>query len=432
MQNKLVLFIFITIFTLSPVIEAQNQINSPFSRFNLGTIEPSGSYRSQAMGGIGTAIRDNSSMFFSNPASYSSLDTLSFVFDFGLEYNRTQLSSGDSKYTSDDVYFDHLIMGFPIKKGIGFSVGIVPFSSGYYSMVKAVFSTDPDYNPVTGEYTEYHKGDGGFYKVFAGTGIRFLKRFSAGLNLTYLVGSVSRSNLFNFADYYNYFHDESTDNLKLGGVNFEYGLQYSGNLKNDHFLNAGLSFTPSKGYSTTYSQISYRYNGYGSLDTLKYTSETSGSSVIPATIRAGLAYGKENKFTAGIDFDYTQWSKSTIPGSAGYITSTHTFRFGAEYIPDKFSNYSFLRRTEYRIGAHAGNNYLIINGEQIKEIGVSAGLGIPARHSLATQSVLMTNLFFDYTRKSGSTLSNLHTEDIFTVGISLNIKDRWFQKRKYN
>jgi hypothetical protein len=86
MQNKLIIAIFISLFSYSSAVNGQSQINSPYSRFNLGTIESSGSYRSLGMGGVSTAIRDNSTIYYSNPASYSSLDTNSFVFDFGVEF----------------------------------------------------------------------------------------------------------------------------------------------------------------------------------------------------------------------------------------------------------------------------------------------------------------------------------------------------------
>jgi hypothetical protein len=42
------------------------------------------------------------------------------------------------------------------------------------------------------------------------------------------------------------------------------------------------------------------------------------------------------------------------------------------------------------------------------------------------------NLYFDFTRKTGSTLNNLHTENYYTMGISLNLYDWWFLKRKYD
>jgi hypothetical protein len=82
---------------------------------------------------------------------------------------------------------------------------------------------------------------------------------------------------------------------------------------------------------------------------------------------------------------------------------------------------------EYRIGGHVEDNYLIINGEQVKEFGASIGIGLPMRRSLSK-----TNLFFDFTRKTGSTINNLHTEKYYTMGISLNLYDFWFIKRKYD
>jgi hypothetical protein len=435
MQNKLIIAIFISVFSYSSAVNGQNQINSPYSRFNLGSLAPSGSYRSQGMGGVSTAIRDNSSIYFSNPASYSSLDTNSFVFDFGVEYGKNILSSGGSKYSSDDMDFDHLIMGFPLAKGWGFSFGVIPFSNGYYSISDQVLSTDPGYDPSTGEYTSYHKGNGGFYKVFAGIGIRLTRNFSVGVNMTYLLGSVSRINYFNFADYYNTFQDNNTEELQLAGVNFEYGLQYTAPLKNDHYLNVGFSLTPDKNYTSRYKQLTYSYNAYGSADTLSYNAEKSKSSNIPATLRAGIVYGKTNKFTTALDFIYTRWSKSNIPGSAGYMADSRSLLFGAELIPDKYSNYSLLKRMEYRIGGHIGNNYLIVNGAQVKELGVSAGIGIPMKPGTGmpmNRSNSKTTLFFDYTKKYGASSANLHTENVFTVGISLNLYDYWFLKRKYD
>ena len=97
MQNKLIIVIFISLFSFAYTASGQKHINSPYSRFNIGTLEPEGSFRSLGMGGVGTAMRDNSSIYFSNPASYSSLDTISFVFDFGLDYGRNFISDERNK-----------------------------------------------------------------------------------------------------------------------------------------------------------------------------------------------------------------------------------------------------------------------------------------------------------------------------------------------
>lgn len=64
----------------------QKNVNTPFARYGIGNLEQQGNFRSKAMGGISSGIRDNVTLNFLTPASYSSIDTTSFLFDFGIDY----------------------------------------------------------------------------------------------------------------------------------------------------------------------------------------------------------------------------------------------------------------------------------------------------------------------------------------------------------
>ena len=427
MQNKLLVVVLISLFSFSYTATGQKLINSPYSRFNLGTLESQGSFKSLGMGSVGTAIRDNSSIFFSNPASYSSLDTNSFIFDFGVDYGRNFISDGVSKYSSDDLNFHHLIIGFPLARGWGFSVGIVPMSSGFYNITENVTSSDPGYDPSIGEYVIYHAGSGGITKFFIGSGKKIGSHFSVGANMTLLSGNISKTNQVIFSDSYTVFHDNNREKLELIGINFDYGLQYATSFKNKWFLNIGASLTSGNNYKSKYEHLSMKYTAYGITDTITSISDNSTKTFIPATLKFGIAFGKINKLTTGLDFVTTKWSASKIPGSTDYAANTRLLLFGVEYIPDKYSNYSFINRLEYRIGGHFGDNYLIINGKQIKEYGASIGIGIPLRRTFSK-----ANLYLDFTRKSGFSSINYHAEDFLSVGISLNLYDVWFIKRKYD
>jgi hypothetical protein len=430
MQNKLLVIVLISLFSFAYTATGQKLINSPYSRFNIGTLEPEGSFRSLGMGSVGTAIRDNSSIYFTNPASYCGIDTNSFIFDFGVDYGRNFISGGNSKYSSEDLNFHHLIIGFPLAKGWGLAAGIIPVSSGFYEITENITSTDPLYDPRIGSYGIVHSGDGGLTKFFLGSGIQIGKNFSIGANMTLLSGQINRTNQIIFSDitdYYNVFHDNSTESLQIKGINFDYGIQYTASLKNNYFLNIGTSLTSGNNYKSKYDQLSYKYSAFPVSDTIISVSDNSAKTFIPGTLRFGISFGKKNKFTTALDVIATKWSTSKIPGSTGYAADTKSVLFGAEYIPDKFSNYSFLKRSEYRIGGHYGNNYLIINGEQINEYGASIGLGLPMPRTPSK-----VNLYIDYTRKYGSASSSLHSEDYLTIGISLNLYDFWFGKRKYD
>jgi len=427
MQRKPIIIIIISLISITFTATGQKLINSPYSRFNLGTLEPAGSFRNLGMGGIGVSIRDNSSISYSNPASYSRLDTNSFVFDFGIDYGINVLSDGITQFSSEDLDFDHLLIGFPLAKSWGFAAGIIPVSNGYYKMYETVLEGDPGYDPLTGEYALSHKGEGGFTNFFLGSGINITRNLSVGVNMSILFGQINRGNQFDFVDYYNVYNINSTEKLHLSGINFVYGIQYTMPLKNDYFLNAGFSASLNKNYNSKYEQVNLRNTAYSTPDTIYPITSNSIKAYIPGTIKLGISIGKKDKFTGGLDFISTKWSKSTIQGADGYIADSRSILFGAEYIPDKYSNYSLLRRIEYRIGGHLGNNYLIINGEQVKEYGASIGIGLPMMRTLSK-----TNLFFDITRKTGSVSNGLHDENYYSIGISLNLYDRWFIKRRYD
>ena len=431
MQNKLIIVAFISLFLFASSAGGQKLINSPYSRFNIGSLNPAGSFRSLSMGGTGIAMRENNTIYFNNPASYSSFDTTSFIFDFGMDYSVIGLSDGAASYTSDDMNFNHLLMGFPISKGWGFATGLIPLSNGYYNLSKTIGEGDPGYDPLAGAVSSLHKGTGGFTNFFFGTGLNITKSLSAGANLTVLFGGVDRFNQFEFADYGNSFNQVSIEHLRINGLNLDYGLQYSANLKKDYFFTAGFSITSAKNYHSSVEKLDERYTIYISApyspDTLTYINNSSKDSTrLPRTMRFGLAFGKKDKFVAGIDYISSNWTKARIQGSDVAMANSKSLLMGIEYIPDKYSNDSYLSRIEYRLGAHFSDNYLMINGVQIKEYGFSCGLGLRMRRSLSK-----TNIYFDYTRKNGDLSKGLPNENIYSIGVSLNLYDFWFIKRKY-
>ena len=427
MRKKTAITTLFFLLIISHTAVSQKQLNSPYSRFNIGSLELQGSFKSRAMGGVGIALRDNNSIHYMNPASYSSLDTNSFAFDFGADFGISSLSQGDKKYSSNDINFNHLIMGFPITKKWGVATGIVPVSRGYYNIASHVSETD---DPVIGAYNSYYRGKGGFSNFFLGTGVNVLKNLSLGVNMTIMFGTLERSSAVIFEDFEDNFHTSTSEKMKINGINFDYGLQYMAKLKDDYFINAGFTLVSGKSYKSDYEYFAARFPLFVNLvDTLYYVSEAAAPVKLPQTYKAGVAFGKQDKFTASFDFIATPWNKSDIPGIEKYAASTKRYALGFEFIPEKYSNSSILKRIEYRFGGHLGDNYLTLYDSQLKEKGVSFGLGIPLRRMYTISRV---NLFVDYTQKSGSKDPRLHTENIIIIGGSLNFYDFWFFKRRYN
>jgi len=431
MRVKLFALLFILLLVNVSVINGQKKVNSPYARFNIGTLTPTGSFRSLGMGGTGIAMRDNTSVSFYNPASYTSIDTASFIFDFGTDFSAVNLNDGTNKFRSGDFNFNHLIIGFPISGRFGFSTGIVPLSNGYYNISDVVAPGDPGYDANLGEVTYTHKGTGSLGSYYLGTGARITRNISLGVNMSFVFGGLDRINNFDFTDYANTYNQASTENLRLRGVRFDYGLQVNLPLKNKYFITAGVTYTPQSRFGSTREYLSTRYSYYNSadVDTLVYTyNHSKDSTKFPSVIRAGITIGKTDKFMFEVDYTYSAWGNAMIHGNNAYLANTSSFNAGIEYIPEKYSNTSFLKRAQYRLGGHMSDNYLVLNGVQVKEYGAS--LGVAFRLRLTNPSI--ASFYFDFTRRNGDTSKGLFNENIFSAGVSLNLYDWWFLKRKYD
>ncbi len=412
---------------LTAGMAGQKNISSPYARYGIGNLDSQGPFRTLAMGGISSGIRNNQTLNYQTPASYSSIDTTSFIFDFGLDYGLIRLNDGDLKFNSNDLNFSHLLIGFPIMKGWGFSAGIMPYSDGYYNIANV---SSPDTGgEVAGKVSEIHKGVGGYQKVVFGTGYSPFRCFSAGVNAFIIFGDITRYNDFTFTTDNNQFNTRKQNSSAMRGIGYEVSFQLMAPLAKKRFVNAGLTYTPGFSLNTSNNDLVMRYSNVQTsvlaFDTL-YQEQADTKSRFPHTIRGGISFGQEDKLTIGADIVYSAWSEAFLPGNYGTYANTISLMAGAEYIPDKYSNYSFLDRMEYRIGCRYDESYALFGGSQIKEYGITFGAGIPLRRTRSRVSV-----YVDLSTR-GNPDDGLYRENMLSVGASLNLFDYWFLKAKYD
>ncbi len=416
---------------LSPVVSGQKLINSPYSRFGLGTLEEQGTFRLRSLGGSAVAIRDPLTINYLNPASLSALDTNSFVLDFGFDYQMNKLSDGNSSYNSDDMNLHHIFMAFPITKRIGFAMGIAPYSAGYYNLSSKTLVGDPDYDPVMGETDRKYKGVGGYNQAIMSLGINPVGGLSLGINMKFLYGEITRESVYYFLDDNNYYNDLKSESMLLKGFNFDYGAQYEFDFDNNFFAVAGFSFTNKRAYTCEYENLTTKFTVYAgspySADTLYHQYLPDAKITLPTTIAFGFSAGQKDKFTLSASYQASYWTNATFLGYEDSFRNTSTISFGAEFIPSKYANYNYFNRVEYRLGGHLGENYFVLNNEQLKEFGITFGVGFPLNR---TRSRI--NMNFEYSNRVGSFGNGLHRENYFNLGLSFNFYEFWFLKRKYD
>ena len=91
---------------------AQSGTNSPYSQFGLGTLADQSTGFNRGMNGVGIGFREHNQVNPLNPASYSSIDSLTFIFDAGLSGQITNLKEGTKKVNAKNADFEYAVAGF--------------------------------------------------------------------------------------------------------------------------------------------------------------------------------------------------------------------------------------------------------------------------------------------------------------------------------
>ena len=101
--GKKIYLLILLVISLS-TLQAQIRISSPYSRYGIGDVIENNNTKLLSMGNIGIGYRSPTSVNYINPASYTSIDSISFVFEGSLISLNTDLSTSEltqkSNYTS--------------------------------------------------------------------------------------------------------------------------------------------------------------------------------------------------------------------------------------------------------------------------------------------------------------------------------------------
>ena len=112
--------LFSAILALSALgVQAQNATNSPYSQYGYGTLADQSNGASVAMSGLSLGRREGNAVNFGNPASYSALDSITFIFDAGLSLQLTNFKEGNNKLNAQNTSFDYVIGAFRAFRHVG-------------------------------------------------------------------------------------------------------------------------------------------------------------------------------------------------------------------------------------------------------------------------------------------------------------------------
>lgn len=413
-QTLLVLLLTI----LSGVAFAQNNTNSPYTRYGYGQLADPGSGNSKAMGGIAYGLRDKYQVNFANPASYTAIDSLTFLFDGGVSLQNTNFSDGKVKRNAKNSSFDYITMQFRASKWAAISLGLLPYSNVGYNMGEYRENTTI---PTSSSIVTY-SGEGGLHQLYLGAGFKIIKNLSIGANFSYLWGDITRTTSETFPSDRNIFPVTIQSNVAVKSYKLDFGAQYTHQFGKKHTATLGVVFSP--GHDLNNDAYEIRQTGNNTTGATSISRDTIVTCGIPTTFGAGVTYVYDDRLTVGADVMFQNWKEVTYMNKDDAFCNRGKISLGAEFLPNPVGR-SYFAHVKYRLGAYYSKPYYKISGVRAaNEYGVTAGFGLPIPR---TRSVL--SLSAQYVRTQG-TESVFLNENTLRICVGVTFNERWFFKRK--
>lgn len=410
--------------------------NSPYTRYGLGDLSDMVFTNNAAMGGVGYALRTSEHINPMNPASYTSVDSLSFMFDVGMTLKSSNYQEAGVKSNAKNSSFDYIAAQFRLHPRLAIAVGYIPYSTVGYSFSRSAEIENS--GGVTNTNTFF--GEGGTQQILGGLGFKILDNLSIGANISYLYGTFDYQSAAipsNGGDRTVVYNTLSVKSYKA-----DFGLQYTHQINKNNSLTLGLAYsmghqlnctdtygtqvigrseeTTSSGTTDSYvvlqSSESYARDGYG----------------IPHVFGGGLAWNYSKKLTVEADYTLQKWSSVKYNNRTGMYKDRSKVAFGAEYLPNEIGR-SYLARMKYRVGAYYSTPYVKVpyQGNMIDgatEFGVSAGFGLPLQLYQRNSILSITG---QYVRVNPS-VTGMLSENRFVIKLGLTFNERWFMKWRVN
>lgn len=419
--------IFLSILSIlfPAIINAQSGTNSPYSQFGLGVLSEQSTGFNRGMNGLSTAMRESNQVNYGNPASYSGIDSLTFILDVGAALQVTNFKEGSRKLNANNANFEYAVMGFRVAKNLGVSIGIMPFTNIGYNY----HSTNKVSESTTTTYTTSYNGNGGTRVMYVGAGWMPIKNISIGANIGYFWGSYNKNVV-------NAYSDENVNTIgryysaELRSYKLDLGLQYTLPLGKNDKINIGATYSPGHTVAGT-AELKEISNSANISDTTSYFQ--NNKLFIPTTFGAGVSWYHSTKWRVGIDYNMQKWSERGFPDlqnndyvlSKNVLMDRQKITVGGEYVPNARSR-NYFHRVHIRAGISYATPYIKVNGKDgPKELSASIGFGLPITNTWNNRSLL--NISAQWVRNSAD---GLISENTFRINLGITFNERWFMKWK--
>jgi hypothetical protein len=451
MKRTLKLLFLFTGLLLGPgLLHGQSGGVSPYSIYGHGWLQPNAFTYHSILGGTQAASTSGLYVNPAQPASYADLRYTTL--DLGGSYMGVHQANEGASLWNTTGGFKNMGIAVPLKKWMGASAGLMPYSlTGYDMLTKG---TDVNF----GDYTQQFKGSGGYTKLHVGLGLKPMEFLALGFNANYLFGSLDQNTSMIFSD-------NQFNSVRVAQRTLASGWYWDGGAQlripvGAYKLVAGATLRNGSAVASTFNDLSYTYIASGAgtetpLDTGTAILNQEGYIYVPTQMSIGLEWSMPAKdlpvsaWSLGVQYQVTE-TQSLLPFSTGslpwlspepwsgpYLENAHRISASASVIPslafpDKRLK-GFKNDIAYRTSFSYENTGLVLNQTPIQSWQASLGMGLPiGGRAILPGDVKFATLHIGAQVGSWGTKTNGLIQEFYTqatVGVTLN--DQWFVKFKY-
>ena len=416
MRKLSILFILISFFGYS-----QRTSYSPYSYFGVGETNFSATVENQMMGG-NTAYYDSVHQNMNNAASLSKLKFVNY--SVGVDLKNTSYLSSSTNEKSTAAAINYISVAIPTKL-LSFAFGIKPKTSvGYLLENDDKSKTPPELNRFT--------GSGGVSNAFVSIGFELFKNWGFGFSSSYAFGNL------------NHYHTKILENIELytrvssessvSGLDYNFSTVYQKTFNEKITLYSSIIYQPEAKYKSRNNQTistidpNSSFGGDSEEIDLSAVGLKNTNIKIPNSLSFGLGLGQDKKWFLGFNYmknDEGGYKNELMGLDNVEFKSSQTYSIGGFLLPEYNSFTNYFKTLTYRFGLRYKNGGLYVNNQQINEIGVNFGFGIPLA------GISSANLGFEFGQR-GTTKASLIKEKFFSIRLGVSLNDLWFIRSMYN
>lgn len=426
-------------------VSAQSTENSPLSRYGLGDLRLSGPSWMAGMARAGAAFSSEQLYNPLNPASGAFLKQTDVEIGIYTKYNslEDQKNQSFSEWTGG---IQNLWLAVPLYNSINelldrkkrnsamsLQFGLYPYSGlGYQSQV-----TDSSEKDRT--LLRELEGYGALTAFNIGFSYRY-KNFSAGLGMDYIFGNLNYKQNLIFQSITGSYDSYLTDAYHIGAWRPQLGFMYRSILNQKqinkdqtirkNILNVGLTAYIPTSYTGSYSALHQtRFDENLSVtDTLLHIVDQESTGELPFGIKAACMYSYQDRSGVMLSAGYDAWKDLKAPlGLISSFENAFGVQIGAWWRKGIHNYDPFFKKSTYRLGFYYQEDYRLVQGEQAKTMGITAGWSYPV---LFLRQDAFIHLSIDGGQQK---LGEILKQNFVQINFGITINDNeWFLKRRYN